>query len=155
MSFMICSRYFCMISARACWCSSRDRRSSRFSCCNSRIWRFSCAMPNTRVERGRCLAISFSSLMSSWYWKEREIKNRVHVTLHTLHNPDACCYYYCSPEQQFLIINKLEQKRLDLEKSSKIHNSHHIILIVMTLIIHLNKLEFLSSKDALCQVLLN
>lgn len=68
-NFIICSLYFCMIKARACWCSSRDKRSSRFSCCNSRIWRFSWAIPNTRVERGRCFAISFSSLISSWYCK--------------------------------------------------------------------------------------
>lgn len=68
-NFIICSLYFCMIKARACWCSSRDKRSSRFSCCNSRIWRFSWAIPNTKVERGRCFAISFSSLISSWYCK--------------------------------------------------------------------------------------
>lgn len=38
-----------------------------FSCCSSRICRFSCWIPMTRVERGRCLATWFNTSISSWY----------------------------------------------------------------------------------------
>lgn len=87
-----CSLYLLMISSSADWCSSSDVRSSAerekhlkqtygtrqqtsqtqqntpvFSCCSSRIWRFSCWMPMTSVERGRCLATWFSTSISSWY----------------------------------------------------------------------------------------
>jgi hypothetical protein len=38
-----------------------------FSCCNSLICLFSCWIPITSVDRGRCLATSLSSWISSWY----------------------------------------------------------------------------------------
>ena len=51
--------------SRADWCSSRDVRSSLFSCCNSLICLFSCWIPITSVDRGRCLATSLSSWITS------------------------------------------------------------------------------------------
>lgn len=39
-----------------------------FSCCSSRICRFSCWIPITRVERGRCLATRLRASISSWYY---------------------------------------------------------------------------------------
>lgn len=38
-----------------------------FSCWSSLIWRFSCWIPRTRLERGRCRATWFSESISSWY----------------------------------------------------------------------------------------
>lgn len=50
-----------------------DKQPPLFSCCSSRIWRFSCWIPNTRLERGRCRATWFSPSISSWYCKHRMI----------------------------------------------------------------------------------
>jgi len=66
-SFVTCWRYLDIMSSRAFWCSSRAALSSRFSCCNSRRWRFSCCIPATSTVCGRWRAVSLSSPTSSWY----------------------------------------------------------------------------------------
>lgn len=85
------------MSSNADWCSSNDVLSSvikkiksdkgppplmeisvttgnnclpLFSSWSCLIWRFSCWIPRTRLERGRCLATWFSVSISSWYWQE-------------------------------------------------------------------------------------
>merc|ERR1712117_903532 len=40
--WFMCCRYLDMMSSIAFWCSSRAARSSLFSCCSARMWRFSC-----------------------------------------------------------------------------------------------------------------
>lgn len=45
-----------------------------FSCWSSLIWRFSCWIPRTRLERGRCRATWFNESISSWYCKQEITK---------------------------------------------------------------------------------
>lgn len=49
---------------------AKNKHRPLFSSWSCLIWRFSCWIPRTRLERGRCLATWFNVSISSWYYQE-------------------------------------------------------------------------------------